>query len=305
MARGTTNPFQPVDVSFRPTGSVTFRLANTAIGTAPLLPFVGITSSPLPVAVAQFAYTPTVVDRRSRGACFGAAYSGDSRYLPADTAPPPGSGIILSGSCSAAPATYSLGARTNVSVRLTWPDSVGILSRLVEVTADGRPVGQITLIRDPNGCGIADGTADITLPFDAKIITFAYAASGDLNGSQTATPIAMSRLTSVLTTTLRNPVANPFTIPFSITVNTGLVPLPPGFSFGRNIEFLDGQTIIGVIPVPPLPRTGSGISDGTSDTIFISEIGTSGSLTGVIRPTGARNITIRYTGGPQVLPSQV
>ena len=83
------------------------------------------------------------------------------------------------------------------------------------------------------------------------------------------------------------------------------MPLPPGFSFGRNIEFLDGQTIIGVIPVPPLPRTGSGISDGTSNTIFISEIGTSGSLTGVIRPTGARNITIRYTGGPQVLPSQV
>ncbi len=318
VAQGTTNPFQPVDGSLRPTGSVTFRLNSGPIGTAPLQPVAGLSSSPLPFAVAQFAYTPTVLDRRSRtGLCFEAAYSGDTRYLPTDTAPPPTSGIFVSRPCFpvaaavsrlavvAAPTTYTLGTRTNVSVRLTWPDSVGLLSRLVEVAADGRPVGQITLSPDLNGRGIADGTADLTLPFDAKIITFSYAASGDLANSQAAVSIAMNRLASVTTTTLRNPVVNPFSIPFSLTVNTGSVPLPPNTPLGGSIEFLDGQTLIGTIPLPTVPRSGAGITDGSSNTILIPEFGLSGFLTGVIRPTGARNITIRYTGSPLVLPSQV
>lgn len=313
----STSLVQRVDPAFRPTGTVTVR-KNTGetIGTATLVSSTGFSSTPLPGAQAQIVFTPSITDRRARQVCFDTAYSGDARYAAVGfSTPTSGTLLTVSGSCAAigaatprltllaSPATYVLGTPSRFSVRLTWPDSVGIVSRTVNVLSNGFARGTITLTPNSNGLGIAEGTGDVTLPFDTKTLTFVYAASGDLDTAQATSTIAMNRIATTLTTTLRNPITNPFTIPYTLTLTTGGQPLPPGVAVGGSVEFRDGTTLLGTLPAAALVP-GPGITDGTSNTIILSEVRQTGALTNVIRPTGQRTITLRFTGSALFAESQ-
>jgi hypothetical protein len=169
--------------------------------------------------------------------------------------------------------------------------------------SNGFARGTITLTPNPNGLGIAEGTGDVTLPFDTKSLTFVYAASGDLDTAQATATIAMNRIVTTLTTTLRNPITNPFAIPYTLTLTTGGQPLPPGVAVGGSVEFRDGTTLLGTLPAAALVP-GPGITDGTSNTIILSEVRQTGALTNVIRPTGQRTITLRFTGSALFAESQ-
>ncbi len=316
---GIQNPGVPISqgvaASLRPSGALTFQKSTgESIGTAELVAFRGITTSSLPLAQAQITYTPGIPELRARSACFATSYSGDSRYsaVPA-TRPFIGSAgpgcVAVAAAVSklevvASPASYTLGTLTRFSVKLTWPDAVGILSRTVNVLGGGRVFGQLTLVPNPNGLGIAEGSVELKLPFDAKNVSFSYDASGDLQGSQATLAIAMLPVGTTLTTTLRDPIVNPFRIPFALALSTGGVALPPGAALGGSIEFLDGNTLIGTLAAPIL-QAGPGITDGTSNTILIGEVQLSGALTNVIRPTGQRTITIRFTGSALFAATQV
>lgn len=313
----STSLVQQVDPSLRPTGTITVR-KNTGetIGTATLVPPTGFSTTPLPGAQAQIVFTPGITDRRARQVCFETAYSGDARYASVGFGTPTSGPLLtVSGSCAAigaatprltllaGPATYVLGTPSRFSVRLTWPDSVGIVSRTVNVMSNGFARGTITLTPNPNGLGIAEGTGDVTLPFDTKSLTFVYAASGDLDTAQATATIAMNRIVTTLTTTLRNPITNPFAIPYTLGLSTGGQPLPPGVSVGGSVEFRDGTTLLGTLPVASL-APGPGITDGSSNTIILSEVRQTGALTNVIRPTGQRTITLRFTGSALFAESQ-
>ena len=186
------------------------------------------TASPFPVAVAQFASMPTIIGRRSRsGFCFDAAYSSDTRYQPADTAPPPGSSP-----------SWPLPRLTCSVHGLAFPfDSLGPTRS--EFSATSRPWHRRR--HRQSRAAVLHQNCRVCLRRQRR----------------------PRQLASVTTTTLRNPDVKPSSILFTMTVNTGSLPL-----------------------------SGSGFSAGTSNTVFISEIGSSGTL------------TIRNTGGPQVLPSQ-
>ncbi len=329
---GPQIPTQPTVVldptSLRPTGSVTLKVNGTNANSATLQgpSTLVVTAVPTyPSSQGTLTYTPTVVDRRAGSACVEVTYSGDSRYLSLPQAPTTsgitptlGDGSVRSIGCSTVgpapsvlqvvtpPSSYALGVATPLSVRLTWPNSVGIVSRNVNVLADGRPAGIITLVPDRTGLGIADGTSNIVLPFNAKTLSFAYDASGDLAASQAVSTIAMTPITtSISSSFVSNTVTNPFTIPFTLTISNRGIAIPPGTSLGGSIEFRDGETLLGTV-APPVLQSGTGISDGTSNTILLPEssITVRGALGNVIRPIGARTITVRFVGSPQFLASQ-
>ncbi len=142
-----------------------------------------------PLSVATFSYKPTIADRRGGFVCFDAAYSGDSKYRPVS-----GLGTLSCAQVTGAPTvlqavtpslTYALGSPGALNARPAWPDSLGIVNRNVSVLADGRAVGTVLLTPDPTGLGVAQGTANILLPFNTRSVTFSYAQSGDLLASQT------------------------------------------------------------------------------------------------------------------------
>lgn len=316
-----------IDPILRPTGTVTLTLNNTAMSSATLQGPSTLVVTPVPIypsAQATLSYTPTIVDRRAGSVCAGVNYSGDSRYIALPLTPNTagsgstiGDGSVRTVGCSAVgpapsvlqvltpPANYALGAATPFSVRLTWPNSVGIVGRNVTMLADGRPAGTIPLTPDRTGLGVATGTSSIVLPFNTRNLTFAYDASGDLAASQTTSTITMAAVTTSITSLLPSTVTNPFTIPVTLSFSNRGVAIPAGTSTGGSIEFRDGDTVIGTVPVPAL-ASGPGITDGSSNTLLLSEtsIQVPVALTNVIRPLGTHTITARFTGGPQFLASQ-
>src|SRR5262249_39707934 len=144
-----------------------------------------------------------IADRRRGFVCFDAAYSGDARYraVPNLATRPCAqvSGAPATLQAVSAPATFVLGTPTSLTARLTWPNSVGIVNRNVTVLADGRAAGSIALTPDPTGLGIAQGTANILLPFNTRAVTFTYDQSGDLLASQVSFPITMTAVATSMT----------------------------------------------------------------------------------------------------------
>jgi hypothetical protein len=249
--------------------------------------------------VALFPFTPAAVDRR-KGACLSARYEGDPRYV-ATTSPVTCITIgpaITALDVSVGPSTtYTLGAFQTLTATLTWPDSVGIVGRTVNVSAEnGAAIATITLTPDPTGKGIATGSAQIKLPFQAGILTFTYPQSGDLALAQKSIKTTMSPVSTTMQPTARSPVTNPFSVLYNLRLNTGGVPLPPGTSVGGTVQFFDGSELLGTTNIAPLPP-GPGITDGTSNTINFSESATLiGGLGNIIRPLGTRTIRVRFTG---------
>lgn len=177
-----------------------------------------------PSVLASVSDTPTILGRRAGSDRHLNRYvwrriGTDSHALTPGT--PPSSLQVL-----APPANYASGAATPFSVCLTWQNSVGIVGRSVNVLADGHPAGTIPLVPDRAGLGIADGTSNIVLPFNTRSLSFAYDASGDLAASQTS-----STLTMAATAT------NPFVIPVTLSFSNRGVAIPPGPSFGGDIQF--------------------------------------------------------------------
>jgi hypothetical protein len=301
-----------VDSALRPTGTGTVKPANGVSTSAALqgisTPVFNVVPS-YPLSVATFSYTPTIADRRSGHVCFDASYSGDSRYRSI-----PGLGTLPCAQVTGAPtalqpvsppATFTLGTPTPLTVRLTWPNSVGIVNRNVNIAADGRAAGTILLTPDPTGLGVAQGTANVLLPFNARNLTFSYDQSGDLLASQASATVAMAPVTTAMTTLAATTVSNPFSIGYTLTVNNQNVTIPGGTSLGGGIEVRENGVLVQQLPAPSIPTGTSGtFADGSSNTILPSSILVNGTISNLILPVGQHTFTIRFLGSTQFQASQ-
>lgn len=303
-----------IDPALRPSGTGTLKPANGVGSSATLQAITASTISVVPsypLSQAAFNYTPTIADRRAGSVCFDAAYSGDTRYTNVASI-----GSILP--CAAVtgaptvlqaitpPATYVLGTPSALSARLTWPNSVGIVNRNINLLADGKATGSMTLTPDPTGLGLAQGSANVLLPFNARNLTFTYDQSGDLLSSQTSVPITMSPVATAMSARVASTVTSPFSIGYTLSISNQGVTIPGGTSLGGAVEFRDNGTLIQALPPPSIPTGVSGtISDGTSNTILPSTILVNGSISNVILPLGQHTITIRFLGSVQFQGSQV
>ncbi|MGJ5816547.1 kelch repeat-containing protein [Paludibaculum fermentans] len=293
-----------IDPALRPTGEGTVKAANGTSSSAALQgPGAPVFSAvPLyPLSVAAFSYTPTIADRRSGFVCFDAAYSGDARYrrvaglavLPCAQV----SGAPTGLQAVSPPGTFVVGTPSALTVRLTWPNSVGIVNRNVNVLADGRAAGTILLTPDPTGLGVAQGTANVLLPFNTRNLAFTYDQSGDLLSSQASVAVAMSPVSTAMTTRVAATVSNPFSIGYTLTVNNQGVTIPGGTSLGSGIELRENGALVQQLPVPTIPTGAAGtIVDGSSNTILPTSILVNGSITNLILPLGQHALTIRFPG---------
>lgn len=299
--------------ALRPTGSGTVKPASGAALSANLQPLdtpVFTVSPTYPLATATVSYTPTIADRRSGAICFDASYSGDSRYraVPAlgalSCAPVGGAPTTLQ--AVSPPTTFALGTPTLITARLTWPNSVGIVNRTVTVLADGRSAGSIQLTPDPTGLGVAQGAANLLLPFNTRSVGLTYNQSGDLLASQTSFSIAMAPVSTAMTARAAASVTNPFNIGYTLTVNNRSVTIPGATSLGAGIELRDNGVLIQTLPAPAIPTGTAGtISDGSSNTILPSSILVNGSFSNLILPVGQHVFTIRFLGSALFQASQV
>jgi hypothetical protein len=117
------------------------------------------------------------------------------------------------------------------------------------------------------------------------------------------TTMAVIPTTTVVT--VRSVTANPFNIVYNIRLNTGGVPIPPGVVPGGTVEIFDGTELLAT--QTPGVLSGTGVTDGTSNTIILGETtlpGISGSLPNVIRPLGQRTIRVRYSGSALLTGSE-
>ena len=301
-----------IDPGLRPTGTGTVKPANGIATSATLQglssPVFNVSPS-YPLSIATFSYTPTIADRRSGFVCFDAAYAGDSRYrsvaglstLPCAQV----TGAPTALQPVSPPSTFVLGSPTALTARLTWPNSVGIVNRNLNVLADGRAAGTILLIPDATGLGIAQGTANILLPFNTRNVTFSYDQSGDLLASQTSFPVTMSPITTAMTVRAATTVSNPFSIGFTLSVNNQGVTVPGGTSLGAGIEVRDNGVPLQQLSAPSIPSGTAGtIADGSSNTILPTTIFVNGTISNVILPVGQHVITVRFTGSAQFQASQ-
>jgi hypothetical protein len=301
-----------IDPALRPTGTGTLKPANGISSSATLqgisTPVFNVAPS-YPLSLATFSYTPTIADRRNGFVCFDAAYSGDARYraltglatLPC--AQVGGAPTVLQ--AVSPPINFVLGSPSAFTAKLTWPNSVGIVNRNVTVLADGRTAGTILLTPDPTGLGVAQGTANILLPFNTRNVTFSYDQSGDLLASQASFPVTMSPVPTAMTVRATSTVSNPFSIGYTLSVNNQGVTSPGGTSLGGNIEIRDNGAQIQLLPVPSIPTGTAGtISDGSSNTILPSTILVNGTITNLILPAGQHTITIRFLGSTLFQASQ-
>jgi len=193
-----------------------------------------------------------------------------------------------------------------LTARLTWPNSVGIVNRNVSVLADGRAAGTIVLTPDSTGLGIAQGTANILLPFNTRNVAFSYDQSGDLLASQAASSVTMTPVATSMTARAASTVGNPFSIGYTLTVNNQGVTIPGGTSLGGGIEIRDNGALLQQLAAPSIPSGTSGtFADGSSNTILPSSILVNGSVGNLILPVGQHTITIRFLGGPLFQASQV
>ena len=301
-----------IDPALRPTGQGSIKPANGTGSSAALQAFTPTVFSVTPTypsSVVTFNYTPTLADRRAGSACFDAAYSGDSRYrivtaLPA-LACAPVTGAPTTLQAVSPPAAFVLGTATALAARLTWPNSVGIVNRNVNLIADGRAVGTIVLTPDPTGLGVAQGTANILLPFNARNLTFSYDQSGDLLASQTAFPVTMSPVSTAITLRVASTVTNPFSVGYTITVSNQGVTIPGGTPLGGGIEIRDNGVLLQTLSAPAIPTGTSGtFVDGSSNTILPSSILVNGTIGNLILPLGQHTLTVRFLGSPLFQASQ-
>jgi len=301
-----------IDPALRPTGTGTVKPANGSGSTATLqgidTPVFSVAPS-YPLSLATFSYTPTIADRRSGFVCFDGAYSGDSRYrvvtglgtLPCAQV----TGAPTALQAISPPATFVLGTPSALTARLTWPNSVGIVNRNVNVLADGRAAGTILLTPDPTGLGVAQGTANILLPFNTRNVTFSYDQSGDLLSSQASFAVTMSPVSTAMTTRAASAVSNPFSIGYTLTVNNQAVTIPGGTSLGGGIEIRENGVLVQQLPAPSIPTGTAGtFADGSSNTILPSSILVNGTITNLILPVGQHTLTIRFLGSTQFQASQ-
>jgi hypothetical protein len=301
-----------IDPALRPTGTGTLKPVNAIGSTATLQgissPVFSVTPS-YPLSIATFSYTPTIADRRSGSICFDGGYSGDSRYRSVAglttlaCAQVTGAPTVLQ--AVSAPSTFVLGTPTALTARLTWPNSVGIVSRNVTVLADGRAVGTITLTPDPTGLGVAQGTANILLPFNTRNVTFSYDQSGDLLASQTSFALTQTPVATSMTVRAASTVSNPFSVGYSLSVSNQGVTIPGGTSLGGGIEVRDNGALIQQLPAPSIPTgTAGSFADGSSNTILPSSILVNGTITNLILPAGSHTITVRFLGSTLFQASQ-
>jgi hypothetical protein len=302
-----------IDPALRPTGTGTVKPPNGAASSAALeglnTPVFSVAPS-YPLSLATFSYTPTIADRRSGSVCFDAAYSGDSRYRTvAGLATLACTQVIGAPTVLQAvspPQTFVLGSPSALTARLTWPNSVGIVNRNVNVLADGRAAGTILLTPDPTGLGAAQGVANILLPFNTRNVTFAYDQSGDLLSSQTSFPVTLAPVPTAMTVRVASTVSNPFSIGYTLSVNNQGVTIPGGTSLGGGIEIRDNNALLQQLPAPGIPTGTAGtFTDGSSNTILPSNILVNGTITNLILPVGQHTITLRFLGSSQFQASQV
>ncbi|MBS1830432.1 MAG: hypothetical protein JST93_34335, partial [Acidobacteria bacterium] len=239
-----------IDPSLRPTGTGTVKpVSGAAISGNLQSPDVLIisTSPSYSLSTATVNYTPTIADRRSGAICFDAAYSGDTRYRPiaglANLFCAPVSGAPSTMQAVAPPATFTLGTPTPITARLTWPNSVGIVNRIANVLAELRVAGSIPLTPDSTGLGIAQGTANLLLPFNTRNVALTYSQSGDLLSSQTSFPIVMSPVATSMAARAAAAVNNPFSVGYTLGVNNQGVTIPAGTSLGAGIEIRDNGVL--------------------------------------------------------------
>jgi hypothetical protein len=277
-----------------PRGNVVLRNSGVTVATLPLANNLALDSGVPRGAI--FSFTPTLIDRR-KPPCFTAHYEGDTRYNPAQSPStciavgPAPTGLQISMGAST---TYTLGDLATLSATLTWPDSVGIVGRTLNVTAGTTPVGSITLTPDPTGKGIATGTASVTLPFQTTSLTFTYPASGDLSLASNALRTTMGPIRTTMTATIPSPTTNPFSITYRLRLITGGAAIPGTVSLGAAVQFFDGTELLGSQTPQMSP---AGVTDGTSNTITFAEPPSfNGIFTNVIRPLGQRSIRVRFPG---------
>ncbi|HUQ90145.1 MAG TPA: hypothetical protein VM120_00610, partial [Bryobacteraceae bacterium] len=289
-----------IDPNAPPRGTLALSRNGTVIATAPLANNL-VLDSGIPRG-ALFPFTPSAADRRTTP-CFMVEYAGDSRYtairspITCLSVGPAATGLQVSIGTST---VYTLGENRTVTARLTWPDSVGIVGRTVNVTAGGQSVAAITLTPDPTGRGIATGSASVKLPFQTGAVVFTYPQSGDLSLASNTIRTTMAPVSTTMLINVPSPTTNPFTVRYTLRLNTGGVSLPPGTNVGGSVQILDGTEVLATQTLPALP----GISDGTSNTITFEAPTIPGLLTNVIRPLGQRTIRVRFTGSPLFAASE-
>ena len=300
-----------IDPALRPGGTGTLKPANGTASSATLQGTNTLVFSVTPIyplSVATFSYTPTLADRRSGSVCFDAGYSGDSRYQSVSSL-----GIQRCAQVNGAPtalqavsppSTFVLGTPSALTARLTWPNSVGIVNRNVNVLADGKSAGTILLTPDPTGLGVAQGAANILLPFNTRNVTFSYDQSGDLLASQVSFPVTMAAVATTMTGRAASSVSNPFAIGYTLAVSNQGVTIPAGTSLSGGIEIRDNGALLQQLPAPSIPTGAGTFADGSSNTILPSSILVNGTIGNLILPVGTHTLTIRFLGSSLFQASQ-
>jgi hypothetical protein len=291
-----------IDRSNLPTGNITLRNNGVAVATLPIAHNLALDSGASHGAL--FSFTPSLVDRR-KPPCFTASYQGDPRYVPtvsASTCISVGPAVPTLQVSVGPSTTYTLGVPQTLTATLTWPDSVGIVGRTVTISRQTTQLATINLTPDPTGRGFATGSASVTLPFQADSLLFTYPESGDLGSATSSVRIFMAPVSTTMTATVTSPTGNPFSISYQMRINSGGVALPGGTQLGAAVQFFDGPDLLGT----HTPSALGGITDGTSNTLFIGEPPVfRGTLTNVIRPLGPRTIRVRFPGSALFQASEV
>jgi len=295
-----------------PSGSVSQIAADgTTVGTLPLVSFLAATGG---ARKADFTITPKLAERRA-GVCFLMRYSGDSIYSATSSSTVPICSVVgpAATTLSISTGPYTFGQPMSINTTLNWPDALGIVGRTVTVSTNsafGSNLfgGTVSLTPDPTGVGRATGNLSLTLPFQTTQLQMSYAPSGDLDGTRTSLGLTMSPVVTSMAVRVPANVTNPFTVSYTMTIQNNGQTIPSGTALGGTVDLLDGTQVVATQAVPALSSVnGGGITDGTSNTIFIGEAGfiiVRGSVINLIRPVGSRTLTVRFNGGPLFAPSQ-
>jgi hypothetical protein len=250
---------------------------------------------------ASFRFRATLASRPS--ACFSGQYSGDTRY-PAQavsTCIPVGPGRTAL-QVSSTSGEYTFGQLLPLSVRLTFPAEIGIVTRQVNVlaapaTANSQPVdgtSNTVLFGEGNfvpllNIGTGQASVDLTtaMPFNRSAVTVSYPGGGDLQSASVQIPIRMRQLaTQIVLRPIPSPSLQPLTLSVFLTgcpvgVDCVGVPSPTG-----TVRFFDGDVQLGEVAA-----IGSGAGTAVAR------------LANVTRPPGIRRFRATYSGDTFYTPA--
>lgn len=273
-----------------PTGTLTL----SGAGVGPLT----LTLSPSPrgnTSSASFRFRATFATRPQ--ACFSGRYSGDARYPAQDMSTCINVGLARTSlSVSPSSAEYSFSELLPLSVRLTFPAEVGLVTRNISLatTATGDGTSNTLLFGEGSAVpliNISAGQASVDMTtivqLDRAALTITYPGGGDLQSTSVQIPLRMRALSTQL---ILRPIPSPSFQPLSLSVF--LTGCPVGAECGRlaaptgTVRFFDGDLQLGESAIQSIGNA-SGVA----------------ALSNVTRPPGLRQFRAVYSGDSRYAPA--